>query len=196
MRSVGTVAPERQTAAPNPAKEPMSQSSTARPALNLALIGLWVVTAVVIAVGVWLLLSSNGRQVELYTAQSDDYASYLSAQSGTTLGGILIGAGAVGLLLSLATQSVVSNANRRHADQVGSYVAYDFDDTEVFDDSADEVPAAAPAAAASAAPAAASVASVAPVASEEAAVVAEEPAVAEEARAGDAETDEERTSAK
>ena len=175
----------------------MSQSSTVRPALNLALIGLWVVTAVVIAVGVWLLLSSNGRQVELYTAQSDDYASYLSAQSGTTLGGILIGAGAVGLLLSLATQAVVSNANRRHADHVGSYVAYDFDDTEVFDDSADEVPAAAPAAAASAAPAAASVASVAPVAAEEAAVTAEEPAVAaEEAPAGDAEPDEERTSAK
>jgi hypothetical protein len=177
----------------------MSQSSTARPALNLALIGLWVVTAVVIAVGVWLLLSSNGRQVELYTAQSDDYAGYLSAQSGTTLGGILIGAGAVGLLLSLATQAVVSNANRRHADHVGSYVAYDFDDTEVFDDSADEVPAAAPAAAApaAAAPAAASVASVAPVAAEEAAVTAEEPAVAaEEAPAGDAEPDEERTSAK
>ena len=180
----------------------MSQSSTVRPALNLALIGLWVVTAVVIAVGVWLLLSSNGRQVELYTAQSDDYASYLSAQSGTTLGGILIGAGAVGLLLSLATQAVVSNANRRHADHVGSYVAYDFDDTEVFDDSADEVPAA-PAPAASAAPAAASVASVAPVAAEEPAVAAEEPTVvaeesvvAEDAPVVDTEPGEERTSAK
>jgi len=180
----------------------MSQSSTVRPALNLALIGLWVVTAVVIAVGVWLLLSSNGRQVELYTAQSDDYASYLSAQSGTTLGGILIGAGAVGLLLSLATQAVVSNANRRHADHVGSYVAYDFDDTEVFDDSADEVPAAP--ASASAAPAAPSVASVAPVAAEEPAVAVEEPAVAaeepavvaEDAPVVDTEPGEERTSAK
>lgn len=179
----------------------MTQSSPARPALNLALIGLWVVTVVVLAVGVWLLLSSNGRQVELYTAQSDDYAAYLAAQGGTTLGGLLIGAGAIGLLISLATQAVLSNANRRHADHVGSYVAYDFDDTEVFDDSADEIPAtAAPAAAA---PAAASVASVAAVdaeepagAAEDATVAAEEPVVAEDAAVVDTEPGEGRTSAK
>ena len=159
----------------------MSQSTPARPAINLALIGLWVVTAVVLAVGIWLLLSSNGRQVELYTGQSEDYAAYLSAQGGTTLGGILIGVGALGVLLSLATQAVVSAANRRHADLAGSYVAYDFDDTEVYgDDSADEVPVApAPAAAAPVAPPAAAPAATPAVVADETVVVAEEAPVAD-----------------
>lgn len=175
----------------------MSQSTPARPAINLALIGLWVVTAVVLAVGIWLLLSSNGRQVELYTGQSEDYAAYLSAQGGTTLGGILIGVGVLGLLLSLATQAVVSAANRRHADLAGSYVAYDFDDTEVYDDdSADAVPAvpAAPAPAAAAAPAAPVAA--APAAGNPVVVADETVVVAEEAPVADREPGDERPAAK
>jgi len=131
----------------------MSQSSPARPAINLALIGLWVVTAVVLAVGIWLLLSSNGRQVELYTGQSDDYAAYLSAQGGTTLGGILIGVGVVGLLLALATHAVISAAAHRSA---AMPAAYHFVDTDEYgDDFADEsveVPARADAPAADAEP--------------------------------------------
>jgi predicted lipid-binding transport protein (Tim44 family) len=171
----------------------MSQSTPARPAINLALIGLWVVTAVVLAVGIWLLLSSNGRQVELYTGQSEDYAAYLSAQGGTTLGGILIGVGVLGLLLSLATQAVVSAANRRHADLAGSYVAYDFDDTEVYDDDSAEVPAA-PAPAAAAAPAAPAAA--APAAGAPAVVADETVVVAEEAPVADREPGDERPAAK
>jgi predicted lipid-binding transport protein (Tim44 family) len=176
----------------------MSQSTPARPAINLALIGLWVVTAVVLAVGIWLLLSSNGRQVELYTGQSEDYAAYLSAQGGTTLGGILIGVGVLGLLLSLATQAVVSAANRRHADLASSYVAYDFDDTEVYDDDSAEVPAApapaAPAPAAAAAPAAPAAA--APAAGAPAVVADETVVVAEEAPVADREPGDERPAAK
>jgi predicted lipid-binding transport protein (Tim44 family) len=171
----------------------MSQSTPARPAINLALIGLWVVTAVVLAVGIWLLLSSNGRQVELYTGQSEDYAAYLSAQGGTTLGGILIGVGVLGLLLSLATQAVVSAANRRHADLASSYVAYDFDDTEVYDDDSAEVPAA-PAPAAAAAPAAPAAA--APAAGAPAVVADETVVVAEEAPVADREPGDERPAAK
>ncbi|MDQ0894124.1 hypothetical protein [Agromyces ramosus] len=143
----------------------MSQSSPARPAINLALIGLWVVTAVVLAVGIWLLLSSNGRQVELYTGQSDDYAAYLSAQGGTTLGGLLIGVGALGLLLSLATQAVISAAAHRNA---AVPAAYHFVDTDEYgDDFADEsveVPARADATAAVPAASAAPVVTEAPVA--------------------------------
>jgi hypothetical protein len=117
----------------------MSQSSPARPSINWALIGLWVVTAVVLAVGIWLLLSSNGRQVELYTGQSDDYEAYLSAQGGTTLGGILIGVGALGLLVSLATQAVISASAHRHADLAARPAAYHFVDTDEYgDDFADE----------------------------------------------------------
>lgn len=156
----------------------MSQSSPARPAINLALIGLWVVTAVVLAAGIWLLLSSNGRQVELYTGQSDDYAAYLSAQGGTTLGGILIGVGALGLLVSLATQAVISAAAHRHA---AMPAAYHFVDTDEYgDDFADE-PVRADA------PATASAAPVAPVVAE--APVAEAPAAPVAAPAADAEPD-------
>jgi hypothetical protein len=178
----------------------MSQSTPARPAINLALIGLWVVTALVLAAGIWLLLSSNGRQVELYTAQSDDYEAYLSAQGGTTLGGILIGAGALGLLLSLATQAVISSSAHRYAALAALPAPYHFVDTDEYgDDFADEsveVPARADAAAP------ASAASTAPVAAE--APVAEAPADEPEAPAQaaapaadtDAEPDEKSTPSK
>jgi hypothetical protein len=175
----------------------MTQSSPARPALNLALIGLWVVTVVVLAVGVWLLLSSNGRQVELYTAQSDDYAAYLAAQGGTTLGGLLIGAGAIGLLISLATQAVVS-AGKHRQDALVEAATYGFvssADSDDFDDFAESVEASERADAAAAAP----VAPVAPVAAEApvapAAPAADEAPAAAEAPATD-EPDAEPTSTK
>lgn len=69
---------------------------------NLPLALLWLAGFIVTAVGYLVLTSSNAAQAEFYTSGSQDYATYFSAQSGSTLGSVLIGAGVLGLLLALA----------------------------------------------------------------------------------------------
>ncbi|TFD34119.1 hypothetical protein [Cryobacterium cryoconiti] len=78
--------------------------------LNLPLVALWVAGVIVTVVGWLVLSSSNGAQAEFYTSASQDYAGYFAAQSGSTLGSVLIGAGVLGMLLALASQVRVRGA--------------------------------------------------------------------------------------
>ena len=72
--------------------------------LNLPLTALWLASGIVTLVG-WLVLSaSNATQAEFYTSESQDYAGYFAAQSGSTLGSVLIGAGVLGMILAIASQ--------------------------------------------------------------------------------------------
>ena len=72
--------------------------------LNLPLTALWLTGGIVTLVG-WLVLNaSNTTQAKFYTSQSQDYAGYFAAQSGSTLGSVLIGAGVLGMLLAIASQ--------------------------------------------------------------------------------------------
>lgn len=154
----------------------MSNNATApKPStLNLPLILLWVVAVVVTAVGAYLLIAGNAAQVAFYTAQGSDYALYLGNISQSTVGGLLLAAGLVGVLIALATHA----RNRAAAIQAQAAAAEfdavfgDLDDDDAFEeidlvvDEADvEVPVDAPAPAA-AAPAAAPTAPAAPAAPE------------------------------
>lgn len=81
-------------------------SSRTRAKLNLPLLALWVASVVVAVLGYVLMTSSNARQAALYTSQKGDYAQLFSAQSGSTVGGLLIAVGVLGVLLALAAQTV------------------------------------------------------------------------------------------
>jgi hypothetical protein len=150
-------------------------TSTTPRSLNLPLLGAWLASAVITVVGVVLLISSNAAQVAYYVEQVADPAPILTAQAGTTVGGLLIAVGLLGLVIALATQAIIGAADRRHTDSVFAFDEFTALDDEDGADELDElgvgrVPGAA------AAPA---VATVAPVA--EAAPVAEPAPVAEAA---------------
>ncbi|TFC91338.1 MULTISPECIES: hypothetical protein [Cryobacterium] len=78
--------------------------------LNLALVVLWLASVIVTLVGWLVLSSSNAAQADFYTSASQNYAGYFAAQSGSTLGSILIGAGVLGMILALASQVRVRGA--------------------------------------------------------------------------------------
>ncbi|WP_159601063.1 hypothetical protein [Agromyces humi] len=74
-------------------------------ALNLPLLGLWIAGAAVAAAGTWMVLTGNAGQADFYNQGGSDYAELLGLQSRTTIGGLLIAAGVLGLLLALATHA-------------------------------------------------------------------------------------------
>ena len=84
-----------------------------RPALNLPLLGLWVAAVVVAGAGTWMVLSGNAGQADFYNQGGSDPAELLGLQSRTTIGGLLIAAGVLGLFLALATHA------RNHAANTG-----------------------------------------------------------------------------
>ncbi|WP_022889149.1 hypothetical protein [Agromyces italicus] len=131
----------------------MTSNTPTRALPNLPLIGTWVAALALLGVGLWLLNSSNASQVELYTAQSQDYAAYLGAQTGTTVGGLLIAVGALAIVIAAATQAVAWSIARR-ASQADAAAPAEFDEDDSFDDElveseaapVDEAPAEQPAA--------------------------------------------------
>jgi hypothetical protein len=106
---------------------------------NLALVLLWLVDVVVTVAGYLILTSSNAIQAEFYTSQSADYVAYFSAQSGSTLGATLIGAGAIGVIVTLAAHVVSRSIAKNTAATVAPATVranepdFDFEDIE-FDD--------------------------------------------------------------
>lgn len=74
--------------------------------LNVPLILLWLASIIVAVAGYVLMTSSNANQAQLYTSQTGDYAKLFAAQSGSTIGGLLIGVGVLGVLLALAAQAI------------------------------------------------------------------------------------------
>jgi hypothetical protein len=108
---------------------------------NLALALLWLVDVVVTGAGFLILTSSNATQAEFYTSQSADYGAYFAAQSGSNLGATLIGAGVLGVIITLAAHVVSRSIAKNTAATVAPATAranepeFDFDDIE-FDDKA------------------------------------------------------------
>ncbi len=74
-------------------------------ALNIPLVVLWVVAVAVAGLGYWLLQSGNAAQADFYNAQGDDYLQFLNLQTQSTLGGMLLTAGVVGVFIALATHA-------------------------------------------------------------------------------------------
>lgn len=70
--------------------------------INVPLALLWLAGFIVTAVGYLVMTSSNAAQAQFASSGSQDYATYFTAQSGSTLGTTLMGAGVLGLLLALA----------------------------------------------------------------------------------------------
>jgi phosphotransferase system glucose/maltose/N-acetylglucosamine-specific IIC component len=75
-----------------------------RSTVNFPLIALWVVDIAIMAVGYVIMTTSDAGQAEFYNAGGADYTQYFPALSGSTLGGMLIAAGAFGVILTLAVQ--------------------------------------------------------------------------------------------
>jgi hypothetical protein len=106
---------------------------------NLALALLWLVDVAVTVAGYLILTSSNATQAEFYTSQSADYGAYFTAQSGSTLGATLIGAGVIGFMITLAAHVVSRSIAKNTAASVAPATAranepdFDFEDID-FDD--------------------------------------------------------------
>jgi len=92
---------------PATAKDIMSRtSSRPRAKVNLPLIALWVASVAAAVIGYLLMTMSNTNQAALYTSQTGDYGKLFAAQSGSTVGGLLIAVGVLGVLLALASQVI------------------------------------------------------------------------------------------
>jgi len=84
-----------------------------RLALNIPLIVLWVASIAVGAIGYWQLRTGNAGQADFYNNGGSDYLTYLDLQTQSTVGGMLLIAGIVGVLVALAV-----HARNRHASVV------------------------------------------------------------------------------
>lgn len=106
----------------------MPNATTRRPALNIPLIVLWVAAVAVAGLGFWLLVGGNAAQADFYNEQGDDYLEYLNLQTQSTIGGMLLAAGVVGVFIALATHArnragVVLAANAVAIDDESDFVA-------------------------------------------------------------------------
>jgi hypothetical protein len=126
-------------------------TTTRRLALNIPLIVLWVAAIAVAGLGYWLLQSGNAAQADFYNTQGSDYLQFLNLQTQSTIGGMLLAAGVIGVFIALATHA------RNRAAAIVAANAAAIDDLDVRDldedDESDfvavqpvEEPAAAPAA--------------------------------------------------
>lgn len=83
----------------------LSNPTTPRFALNIPLIVLWVAAVAVAGLGYWLLQSGNAAQADFYNTQGSDYLQFLNLQTQSTIGGMLLTAGVVGVFIALATHA-------------------------------------------------------------------------------------------
>ncbi|WP_168197031.1 hypothetical protein [Agromyces laixinhei] len=89
-------------------------NTTASSKVNVPLILLWVAAVALIGGGYWLLSTSTATQVALYAEGAQDVEGLLTAQSTTTIAGLLIAAGALGAVIALAVHA------RSHVARAGS----------------------------------------------------------------------------
>jgi len=80
----------------------LPNDTTRRLTLNIPLIVLWVAAIAVAGLGYWLLQSGNVAQADFYNTQGSDYLQFLNLQTQSTLGGMLLAAGVVGVFIALA----------------------------------------------------------------------------------------------
>ena len=117
----------------------MPNTTPRRLALNLPLLVLWIAAVGVAAIGFWLVQRGNAAQAEFYTAGGTDPLELLSGQSTTTMGGLLLAAGVVGLLLALATHARARSAAILAANTVTDATALEPVASEEFDDLDDDL---------------------------------------------------------
>lgn len=130
----------------------MSNDTNRRLALNIPLIVLWVVAVAVAGLGYWLLQSGNTAQADFYNAQGDDYLQFLNLQTQSTLGGMLLTAGVIGVFIALATHArnraaAIVAANAAALDLAGWEEIDEDEESDVVAAQPVEQPAAAPVAA-------------------------------------------------
>lgn len=115
----------------------MTVNTSASSKVNVPLILLWVAAVALIGGGYWLLASSTAKQIELYTAGSQDVEGLLTAQSSTTIAGLLLAAGALAVVIALAVHALAVVAARAKAADVAAPVDFDdaaFDEGDDLDD--------------------------------------------------------------
>jgi phosphotransferase system glucose/maltose/N-acetylglucosamine-specific IIC component len=115
-------------------------TSSARAKVNVPLIVLWLASVVVAVVGYLLMTSSNSQQAALYTSGAADYPKLFAAQSGSTIGGLLIAVGVLGVLLALAAQVIASKRVAAPVRLVVDEAELESDDDEPYvDETVDHV---------------------------------------------------------
>lgn len=84
---------------------PVPNATPRRLALNIPLIVLWVASIAVGAIGLWQLRAGNAGQADFYNTGGSDYLTFLDLQTQSTIGGMLLVAGVVGVLVALAVHA-------------------------------------------------------------------------------------------
>ena len=108
----------------------MPNATARRLALNIPLIVLWVAAIAVAGIGYWLLQSGNTAQADFYNEQRSDYLEFLNLQTQSTIGGMLLIAGVVGVFIALATHA----RNRAAAVVAANAVVIDDADLRALED--------------------------------------------------------------
>ena len=125
----------------------MPNATPRRLALNIPLIVLWVASIAVGAIGLWQLRAGNAGQADFYNSGGSDYLTFLDLQTQSTIGGMLLIAGIVGVLVALAVHARNRAAAIVAREAAATVTAVDeFDELDEFEDDdteAGEVPAAA-----------------------------------------------------
>ncbi|WP_448809701.1 hypothetical protein [Agromyces bauzanensis] len=73
--------------------------------LNIPIIVLWVASVGVGVFGYFFLQAGNAAQADFYNTGGSDYLQYLNLQTQSTIGGMLLTAGIVGVFIALATHA-------------------------------------------------------------------------------------------
>jgi hypothetical protein len=102
-------------------------TTTRRLALNIPLIVLWVAAIAVAGLGYWLLQNGNAAQADFYNTQGSDYLQFLNLQTQSTIGGMLLTAGVIGVFIALAIHA------RNRAAAIVAANAAAIDDLDVRD---------------------------------------------------------------
>jgi hypothetical protein len=113
-------------------EEPLPNDTTRRLALNIPLIVLWVAAIAIAGLGYWLLQTGNAAQADFYNTQGSDYLQFLNLQTQSTLGGMLLTAGVVGVFIALAIHA----RNRAAAVLAANATATAFYEDEIDEDDA------------------------------------------------------------
>jgi hypothetical protein len=102
-------------------------TTTRRLVLNIPLIVLWVAAVAVAGLGYWLLQTGNAAQADFYNTQGSDYLQFLNLQTQSTIGGMLLTAGVIGVFIALAIHA------RNRAAAIVAANAAAIDDLDVRD---------------------------------------------------------------
>lgn len=121
----------------------MPNATPRRLALNIPLIVLWVASIAVGAIGLWQLRAGNAGQADFYNTGGSDYLTFLDLQTQSTIGGMLLVAGIVGVLIALAVHARNRAAAIVAREAAATVTAVDeFDELDEFEDDDTDVAAA------------------------------------------------------